>query len=124
MLSVVPVVVSGLGVLGLGGFLEEGIVGLQIVGLDVDGVGEMELPVMTGLDGLTLSASEADLIGEGLHVACAEGATSERAPVSAAVDVGLAVGEDETLELFDLGLEVDTPAGDLLQVEASVGGEG
>ncbi len=63
--------------------MEEGIVGLQIVGLDVDGVGGW-VTGDDGLDGARLGRALADLIGEGLHVASTEGATASTR-VSAAV---------------------------------------
>src|SRR5260370_4358572 len=104
-----------------GGLGEEGIVGLEIVGCDIEVVGG----VVSGDDGLgrlTEAAGKAAMVDEGAHVGGAEGAGSEGLG-HAAGDFRFAVPGHQAMELLDLALEVDGPTGDFLQVHASLGGE-
>ena len=75
-----------------------------------------------GSGGSAEAAGEAALVDEGAHVAGAEGAGGEGLG-HAAGDLGLAVQGDQALELLDLAFEADATAGDLLQVDARLGGE-
>src|SRR5258706_12197598 len=103
-----------------GGF-EEGIVGLQGVGLDDDFVGR-GVAGNDGLGWLAETARKAALIDECPDVADAEGASGERA-LHAVGDVGLAVERDEPLKLLDFAFEIDATPSDFLQVDAGFWGE-
>src|SRR3984957_4554957 len=117
--GIVVVVVVGGGLFPL--VVEEGIVGLQVVGCDVEGVG-VGASGDDRLGGLGQAASEAALVDGGAQVAGAEGASRERLG-QAASHLRLAVHRHEAVELLDLAFEADATPGDLLQVHARFGGE-
>jgi hypothetical protein len=71
---------------------------------------------------LTEAAGEAALVDEGADEADAEGTSGERALHSLG-HVGLTVEGDEALELLDLALEIDAPASNLLEIDATFRGE-
>ena len=99
---------------------EEGIVGLQVVGLDVEFVGG-GIAGDDGLGRLGEAAGEAGLVDEGADVSGAEGARG-RAPLPCRARAPRAVeSPSRRIELADLVFEVDAAAGDLLQVEAASG---
>ena len=101
--------------------MEEGIVGLQGMGLDDDFVGG-GVAGDDGLGGLAETASEAALVDQGSDVPDAEGAGGESA-LHALGEVGGSVEVEQAPELLDFAFEIDAAAGDLLQIDAAFGGE-
>src|SRR5579863_40226 len=100
-------------------FFEEGIVGLQVMGLDDEGVGG-RVSGDDGLGRLAETAGEAGLIDEGAHVARAERLVPERLRHGLR-DLGLAVALDEAMEHADLVLQIDLPARDFVEIEPALG---
>src|SRR6516164_3333248 len=100
-------------------FFEEGIIGLQVMGLDDECVGG-RVSGDDGLGGLTQAAGEAGLVNQGAYVASAEGLVRERLRHGLG-DFGFAIALDEAQEHAHFVLQIDLPARDLVQIETALG---
>ncbi|HZL21308.1 MAG TPA: hypothetical protein VFG23_26475 [Polyangia bacterium] len=105
----------------VGVVVDEGIVGLHVVGLDVDVVGG-GVADDDGLWRLAEAEGEAGLVAKGSDVADAEGPLADGLRDGAG-DLGLTVRVDEVEELLVLVIEADASAGDLLDVKTGLGAE-
>ena len=103
--------------------VEEGIVGLHVVGLDDEVVGG-GVAGDDGLGGLAQAAGEAGLVAEGADEASAEGALGEGPDDGRRRPRPRRSRSTRRIELAHLVREVDAAAGDLLEVDAGLGAEG
>jgi hypothetical protein len=101
-----------------GNVVEEGIVGLHVVGLDVEVVGG-GIAGDDRLGRLAEAAREAGLIAEGANKARTEGALGDGGGDGAG-DLGQSIEVDEAKELVVLVVEADAAAGDLIEVDAGL----